>query len=323
MPGLLIPVSSGVENIAISKRKNRPGTISCKMESEFFFGLHREKRMFIWITAIIITLVVLGILIEREIYFYEGVHLGGRMQGWLYDQWASQYDKSKQESQRRDAEMLATPLLDGLKDVPEPFILDVASGTGRMPLALLSQPGFRGSIIAMDISLGMLELAATKLAAFPSGFTLMKYSGFPLPFPDGSFDAVSCMEALEVMPDMEAALAEIARVLRPGGRLITSRGTEASGRKLRIRSVEAFTAGLETAGFEAVAITAWWKWFDRVLARKPGHLQPTGFHTLTEALLCPGCRKTRLVHESARKLRCACGVEIPIDPSGIVLYPAG
>jgi hypothetical protein len=38
-------------------------------------------------------LVVLGYLLDREIYFYEGVHLGPRWQAWLYDCWAKKYDE--------------------------------------------------------------------------------------------------------------------------------------------------------------------------------------------------------------------------------------
>ena len=63
-----------------------------------------------------------GCLLDREIYFYEGVHLGPRVQAWLYDRWSMQYDKGKQESQRQDNEMLAEPLLGALNAarVPEP-----------------------------------------------------------------------------------------------------------------------------------------------------------------------------------------------------------
>ena len=55
--------------------------------------------------------VVAGYLLEREIYFYEGVHLGPRLQAWLYDRWSKNYDKGKRASQLRDEEMLAQPLL--------------------------------------------------------------------------------------------------------------------------------------------------------------------------------------------------------------------
>ncbi len=69
-----------------------------------------------WI--IIIVFVIVGYVLDREIYFYEGVHLGPRAQAWLYDRWSKKYDEGKRESQLRDTEMLVRPLLDLLKDIP-------------------------------------------------------------------------------------------------------------------------------------------------------------------------------------------------------------
>ena len=168
------------------------------------------------IGIVIGAVVVLGLVylfVDREIYLYEGVHLGPRIQGWLYDRWAAEYDKGKRESQLRDPEMLAQPLLEALRDVPQPFVLDIATGTGRMPFALLSQPEFKGHILALDISQGMLEQAAVKLAAHRAGVTLLKYTDLPLPFPDNTFDVVSCLEALEVM---RCEALHLVRDARPG-----------------------------------------------------------------------------------------------------------
>ena len=82
----------------------------------------------------IAALAVLGLisyLLDREIYFYEGVHLGPRVQAWLYDRWSRKYDEGKKASQLQDDEMLARPLLEALDAVPKPLILDFATGTGR------------------------------------------------------------------------------------------------------------------------------------------------------------------------------------------------
>jgi hypothetical protein len=57
-----------------------------------------------WIIGIAV-LILIGFILDRQIYFYEGTHLGPRVQSWLYDRWAKKYDAGKHESQLRDQEM--------------------------------------------------------------------------------------------------------------------------------------------------------------------------------------------------------------------------
>ena len=90
-----------------------------------------------WIITIVV-LIVIGFILDREIYFYEGAHLGPRLQSWLYDRWSKQYDAGKRQSQLHDKEMLAEPLLEKLINVAEPFILDFA--TGSLELVAAPQP---------------------------------------------------------------------------------------------------------------------------------------------------------------------------------------
>jgi ubiquinone/menaquinone biosynthesis C-methylase UbiE len=226
--------------------------------------------MLTWILIGLVFLIGLYWFVDREIYFYEGTRLGPRVQSWLYDRWAKKYDAGKAESMARDADMLARPALEALRGIPAPLVLDLATGTGRLPIALLAESGFTGHITAIDISQGMLDQAARKLAAYPGRFDLKQAIGFPLPFPDNSFDMVSCMEALEVMPEIDTPLRELYRVLRPGGFLLTSHATAASGRKSKLIDAEQFRDKLEAVGFERVEIVTWWRWFDRVTAHKSG-----------------------------------------------------
>jgi SAM-dependent methyltransferase len=275
-----------------------------------------------WIVGIVVVAIILFIL-DREIYFYEAAHLGPRVQGWLYDRWAAQYDKGKHDSQVNDAEVLAHPLIKVLNEVqpekPEVFMLDVATGTGRLPVALLSEPEFKGRIVALDLSREMLVHAAEKLAPYADRVDLLRHSALALPFFDGSFDVVSCMEALELMPNMETPLAELARVLRPGGILLTTRGTEASGRMNKIVAVEKFAGLLLAAGFEQIEVIPWWKNFDRVWARRAGQSTPVTYRTLTEVLRCPSCGSVALT-SSPHALRCQqCQAEIARTPEGIAL----
>jgi ubiquinone/menaquinone biosynthesis C-methylase UbiE len=246
--------------------------------------------MMTWFIGVAILVVVLFIL-DREIYRYEGIHIGPRLQAYLYDRWAKNYDKAKKASQQEDTVMLARPLLEKISEVPAPLVLDVATGTGRLPFALFSQADFAGNVIAVDISFGMLEQAFNKLASHHGRFTLLQYKTFPLPFQDETFDVVCCVEALELIGEKQAAVTELARLLRPGGVLLTSRGTEESGRGIVVISKNILTSLLQNAGFDEVEIVPWWKVFNRVFARKPGKLNPAGAKSLRDVLRCPDCRR--------------------------------
>lgn len=274
--------------------------------------------MLYWIIAIL-ALVALFYFIDREIYFYEATHLGARVQSWLYDRWAAKYDNGKKESIVRDAEMLARPVLDFIKDVPAPLLLDLATGTGRFPLALLREPEFKGHVVAVDVSAGMLIQASQKLKDYQDRFTLLRKLEYPLPFSDGTFDVVSCMEALEVMPEMESPLAELFRVLKPGGMLISSRATDASGRKAKIRSVESFKNLLNDIGFEQVDITPWWRWFDRVTARKPGVFSIESNRLVLDSFMCESCHASGFEITDVG-LKCSkCGNMITKNNDGVLM----
>ena len=285
-----------------------------------------------WIVLIVV-LIVIGFILDREIYFYEGAHLGPRVQSWLYDRWSKKYDQGKHESQVRDDEMLARPLLDLLADAPKPLILDFATGTGRLSYALLIRTNFKGRIFALDLSQGMLEQAAEKIhrldlwsekiepqeKSLSAGVEFLRHQSMPLPFPDKAFDAVCCLEVLELLPDAQAALDEMARLLRPGGILLTSRGTEASGRKAKVRSEAEMTAMLQKSGFEEIRITRWWKLFDRVLARKFGFSAPVGAKSLTNVLKCSNCGQTAWKKFPGFWVCSNCENHLSVTRQGIVL----
>lgn len=271
-----------------------------------------------WIIAVILIIVV-GVLLDREIYFYEGTHLGPRLQAWLYDRWSKKYDEGKRTSQLQDDEMLARPLLHALRDVPDPLILDFATGTGRLSFALLNRAGFKGRILALDLSLGMLEKAAQKLDPHPASVEFLRHLSMPLPFPDAAFDAVCALEVLELFPGMDEPLGELTRVLRPGGILLTSRGTEESGRQARVRSAQALTGLLQQFGWEQVQIAKWWKLFDRVIAVKRGASLPVTRKSLSEVLKCISCQSIRWALESGKWTCQTCGKTIFITKERILL----
>jgi len=288
-----------------------------------------------WIVAIAL-LVIICILLEREIYFYEAVHLGPRIQAWLYDRWSKKYDEGKRASQQDDNELLAQPLITALNaaSLSTPWVLDFATGTGRLSYALLSRPDFHGRILALDLSQGMLEQAASKLCSYldgssteqkdtipalPARVELLRQPALPLPFPDATFDVVCALEVLELFPSMEPPLAELTRVLRPGGMLLTSRGTEQSGRKAKIKSEKEMAILLQQNGLENVQITSWWKLFDRVIARKSGFSSTIEVQSLSAVMRCPSCAQTRWQRLEGAWKCLNCGKELSITNQSIVL----
>jgi ubiquinone/menaquinone biosynthesis C-methylase UbiE len=102
-------------------------------------------------------------------------------------------------------------------------VLDVGCGTGRLA-ERMREAGPVRSVVGVDFSAGMLAQARERLGsgrASPAGPTaLVRGDATRLPFADAAFDAAVSTEAFHWFPDQDVALAEIHRVLRPGGRLL-------------------------------------------------------------------------------------------------------
>lgn len=98
-------------------------------------------------------------------------------------------------------------------------VLDVACGTGVVARLASQSVGAAGVVAGLDVNPGMLAVARTTT---PPETTIEWHeaSAQTMPFPDESFDAVLCQMGLQFMPDKEAVLREMRRVLAPGGRLI-------------------------------------------------------------------------------------------------------
>jgi SAM-dependent methyltransferase len=103
---------------------------------------------------------------------------------------------------------------------PAERVLDVACGTGAVTRLLAEQVGPAGNVTGLDITPGML--AAARLAAPSQRIEWLEGSAVKMPLPDGTFDAVVCQQGLQFFPDKPAALSEMRRVLKRGGRLALS-----------------------------------------------------------------------------------------------------
>jgi len=98
-------------------------------------------------------------------------------------------------------------------DVRARLILDLGCARGRFVKALSA---FGAQVIGVDRSWELLRTAPDNAGGSP--FVLS--TATRLPFADSIYDGVVCIEVIEHIPDLEAALSEIARVLKPGGRAI-------------------------------------------------------------------------------------------------------
>jgi ubiquinone/menaquinone biosynthesis C-methylase UbiE len=237
-------------------------------------------------------LAVLLALVYWQMIIAEGTYLGARMVAWTYDIVASRYDAIKQFKPQNESWFVAAPLLRELIGVEHPLVLDVATGTGRLPLALLRER-FRGQIVALDFSRGMLRQAKRKLAAYSDQVSLLWQDASDLPFSDGAFDAVTCLESLEFMPNPREALAEMVRVLAPGGVLfVTNRvGHEARllpGRAIPRPEFERVLAGQPLSDYR---VQRWQVNYDQAIARKAGQRVVGGRQgtDLASLLRCPAC----------------------------------
>jgi len=99
-------------------------------------------------------------------------------------------------------------------------VLDVASGTGDLARAFAKRVGPNGEVWITDINRSMLEVGRDRLADAGLLLPLAQCDAEKLPFPADHFDCVSVAFGLRNMTRKECALAEMHRVLRPGGRLL-------------------------------------------------------------------------------------------------------
>jgi len=241
-----------------------------------------------WVT-LLLTVLAAGGIIYWLLVLSEGAYLGSRVVVALYDWSAARYDAIKGVMVHEDGIHLARPLLEALSGTAlphlrdpagtgtntsgetAPLVLDVATGTGRLPLALLRQLSFGGRIVGLDPSRRMLTIAQSKTRAHCARVAWIREDAMALPFRDNTFHAVTCLEALEFLPSPERALREMVRVLRPAGQLMLSNriGMDAlflPGRAYRPRELE---EKLKALGLVHVRTRRWQTHYDLIDAQKP------------------------------------------------------
>ena len=269
------------------------------------------------------------VIILTAVFFYwlfiitEGAYLGPKVVALLYDWSAGYYDRIKDFNADDDNLFLGWPLIWALNGVDHPLVLDVATGTARLPLALLRYPRFTGQIVGLDLSRRMLQEARHKTKEYSYRLHLLWKDASCLPFADEIFDAVTCLEALEFLPNPLRALAEMVRVLRVGGLLlITNRiGWEAYLLPGRAYGPGQLKRLLVSLPLTAIEIKPWQTTYDLVWARKVGAIKGRRREekNLEKILHCAHCMAPSLV-EKGTSLTCPlCRRIYPIEDDVVCL----
>jgi ubiquinone/menaquinone biosynthesis C-methylase UbiE len=171
--------------------------------------------MLTWILVALVIIFLIGLLLYWQLVLAEGAYLGAPLVALLYDWTAERYNKIKDFEPESEDFWLGTPLAKLLQRQSQALVLDVATGTGRIPLLLLRQTKFSGRLVGLDRAARMLAVAQHDLAVYPNRVLLVQADAMRLPFANDSIALGTCLEALEFLPDPSQGLAELVRVLHP------------------------------------------------------------------------------------------------------------
>jgi demethylmenaquinone methyltransferase/2-methoxy-6-polyprenyl-1,4-benzoquinol methylase len=160
--------------------------------------------------------------------------------------------------------------------------LDLASGTGDIALALAVR-GCR--VCALDVTLRMLQLARAKCVG--GDLTFVTGDMMALPFPAAAFDLVTTGYGIRNVPRIETAIAEIGRVLRPGGLLLSLDFNRPSNAAMRGTYLAYLTAVGAALGWVLHRDPDTYRYIPESIRRYPG---ATGVATLLSRAGFADCR---------------------------------
>ena len=273
-----------------------------------------------FITALIFVLIAGGVVALGWwlLIASEGVYLGRKTVIWLYDRFANRYDDVKNFDRIYEHALIAQPIMERITPHQAPLVLDVATGTGRLPLALLNHAHFQGRIIGVDLSRQMLANAALKLQGYEDRVSLLWCPAEHLPFADNTFDVVTSLEALEFMIHPDAVLREMVRVLRPGGLLFASNRINARTMPGKTWTRDQLGDLLVELDIVDADLEPWQQDYDRVWAVKDGEASPAGARPLGEILRCPCCPASLMTRREGRWLCEMCDGAAEIGRDGVI-----
>lgn len=137
--------------------------------------------------------------------------------------WGSQFRLVASEKWKAKSAAMGTPVTEALVEYarPEPRmrVLDLASGTGEPAITLATRVGEHGNVTALDLSGDLLAIAEKRARARGlNNISLHQADAHSLPFPDDHFDLATSRFGVMFFRDVEGALRQLRRVLRPGAR---------------------------------------------------------------------------------------------------------
>lgn len=136
-----------------------------------------------------------------------------------FDSWRERriWQEDHQEANLRDIRPVLGLRVEGTR------LLDLGAGMGGLSVALLREYGDNGlEVQATDYNPAYAQIARLRARRYSLGLPLTVAAGEKLPYGDGQFGVVLCMDVLEHVQDVEAVLSEIYRVLKPGGVVLTT-----------------------------------------------------------------------------------------------------
>jgi ubiquinone/menaquinone biosynthesis C-methylase UbiE len=180
----------------------------------------------------------------------------------FFDLWSATYDRPG--LQQATYRPIHNAVLGRLGDLQPHRILDLGCGTGQLT-ERLSMMFPDAEVIGVDLSNGMIERAAERLIDDETS-DFVRADAQHLPLIDDSVDVVTCTESFHWYGDQEAAAAELARLVKPGGRIVIAsiatvtgfgddaiqRATALTGRPVRAIPKRELRRLLEAAGFDVV-----------------------------------------------------------------------
>lgn len=279
------------------------------------------------LVLIIVGFISILILLYWQLIATEGTFLGAKIVALMYNLVARRYDGIKCFDPAVEEFFLSQPILENLNNIKYPRVLDVATGTGRVPRLLMAKD-FSGCVIGLDYARKMLSVAANEMASIrldsPAAYrgqaVFIWQNAMNLPFPENSFDMVTCLEALEFMPDPNKVLEEMVRVLTPGNSLLITRrrGWERYVMPGKAWSEQVFMEKLDKLGVTEIKAFPWQQDYDLVWAYKAGEQIENSQPKSCNLFLCPTCGSNHFTQLKNAYDCTSCGCHIPVGNDGVI-----